>query len=135
MALLQTLNNTRENILNTYYNAALAELEEKVRENPFQTFFDIKSGCKSEEITNDICGRFLSSGLLCSARWATFGRYWYLCVAAPLPTKEAKPEVINNPMTNNTSPNSMVEDTKEKKDEEESIGNDVDDVEYVTGGW
>ncbi len=61
--LIQTINSVRESIINSHYNACLAQLTELVELQPFQTSFTIGAGCTNLEMTNEISRRFAKNGL------------------------------------------------------------------------
>lgn len=61
--LLDTLNFSREEIVTKHYNAAFAELQDKIQKEPLETSFTIRSGCVSKNITDELVRRFNVNGL------------------------------------------------------------------------
>lgn len=84
--LIDSLNSSREQTIQSHYHAALAELEEKIKAEPLKKTFNIYSGCVSKDITNEISRRFNSKGI--KVNWQCYGlistRY-YLVVEVELP--------------------------------------------------
>lgn len=62
-SLHELVTKTREETIVFHYKAAVAELTEKIKENPFKISFNIYAGCISPELTSEICKRFNSSGV------------------------------------------------------------------------
>lgn len=84
--LLGTLNSIREQTITKHYDAAIAELNEKIEAEPLKTVFHIKAGCVSREITDEIARRFNNGGLLTTAcRTGLLSTYNYLTVEVSLP--------------------------------------------------
>ena len=61
--LLDTINKTREEIITKHYRAAVAELKEKIAEEPLKTKFHIHSGCVSKQIAEEIAFRLMKEGM------------------------------------------------------------------------
>lgn len=61
--LVETLNTTREETISLHYEAALAELKEKVKNEPLRTNFHIRAGCVSDEESIEITRRFNANGI------------------------------------------------------------------------
>lgn len=92
--LIDTVNGFREETLDKHYRAALAELDEKVRNEPLRTVFNIRAGCISKEVTNEIVRRFNAGGSNAVYNYGgVFRTYHYLTVTLPLPPHLVKEEV------------------------------------------
>ena len=84
--LLTTVNSIREDVLATHYNAASAELKDKITAEPLRTCFEIYSGCVSEEIAKEIAHRFNQGGTKAAAgKYGLLFKSWYLAVQVDLP--------------------------------------------------
>jgi hypothetical protein len=84
--LLATVNNIREETITTQYNAAFAELQDKIKTEPLRTNFDIYSGCVSEEVAKEIAHRFNIGGTKATvAKYGFLLTAWYLQVEINLP--------------------------------------------------
>jgi hypothetical protein len=83
MSLLEQLNTTREQTIDTHYRAAIAELSEKVKAKPFDTAFTVSSGCPSKVVGEEIARRFTTGGVLtvCTSGVSSY----YLTVTLDLP--------------------------------------------------
>jgi hypothetical protein len=64
--LLDTVNIIRQDTVDTHYRAAISELGDKIKFEPFRTSFDIRAGCVSKEITYEIAHRFNEGGIVTS---------------------------------------------------------------------
>jgi hypothetical protein len=85
-SVIESINNIREEKIVHYYNAALAELEEKVKAEPLNTLFYIYSGCVSEEIAKEIAHRLSSDKTEISvSKGGIFMTTWYLTINIKLP--------------------------------------------------
>ncbi len=85
--LLTTINNIREETLSAHYNAAVAELQEKIKQNPLKSTFFIYSGCVSEEITSEIAYRFQNGNLKAEVRTSGLvSSIYYLEITVALPS-------------------------------------------------
>jgi hypothetical protein len=61
--LIETINSTRENTLSLHHGAALAELQDKIKNQPLKTKYYVYSGCVSADIANEIAHRFNDGGI------------------------------------------------------------------------
>ena len=97
MATLENINIARENTITTHYSAAVAELEEKIKDEPLKTTFHIYAGCISKDVTNEIAHRFNQGGIKAvPTKGGFFVTQWYLTVETSLPVhlvhEEVKPK-------------------------------------------
>lgn len=85
-SLLVTLNTTREETISTHYDAAVAELKDKIKAEPLKTVFHIYAGCVSEKITAEIAHRLNNTGIKATlGRSGIFTTGYYLTVDVSLP--------------------------------------------------
>ena len=115
-SLLESINTTREETISTHYNAAVAELQEKVKSEPLKTTFHIYSGCISEKVTNEIAHRFTTGGLKASVtKSGMIGTNWSLTVIVDLPETlihgEKKEEVDEHKEEEKTTSNLDIKET------------------------
>lgn len=90
--LLDTLNSSREETITKHYNAAFAELQDKIQKDPLKTLFIIHAGCVSKNITDEIARRFNAKGLKASYGYTGIVRtYHCLEVEVTLPAHLVPP--------------------------------------------
>ncbi len=97
---LTEVNQIREEKISNHYNAAYAELRDKIVAEPLRTNFQIYAGCVSEEIAKEIAHRFEVKGT--TAKVASSGIFistWYLDITIDLPTNlvHAVPVPVSEP--------------------------------------
>ena len=84
--LLDTINNIRETTIASHYNAAVADLQDKIKNNPLQTKFIIYSGCVSEEISHEIASRIQTANITATVQtYGFFTTTYYLEIEVALP--------------------------------------------------
>lgn len=93
--LIDTVNKTREDTLNKHYDAAVAELNDKITSHPLKTYFHVYSGCVSKDITQELAHRFNSQSIKASHKtYGLFGTHHCLHIEISLPDSlvHVKPE-------------------------------------------
>lgn len=84
---LTEVNSIREEKISNHYNAAYAELRDKIVAEPLRTNFEIYSGCVSEEIAKEIAHRFQAKGTRATVvKYGIWSTKWYLEVVIDLPS-------------------------------------------------
>lgn len=84
--LLDTINTIRETTIASHYNAAVADLQDKIKNNPLQTKFTIYSGCVSEEIAREIASRIQTTNITATVQsTGFFTTTYYLEIEVALP--------------------------------------------------
>lgn len=95
-SLLDTINNIRETTITSHYNAAVADLQDQIKNSPLQTKFIVYSGCVSEEIAREIASRIQTSNITATVQTTGFfTTTYYLDIEVGLPASlihEVKPE-------------------------------------------
>ena len=87
MATLENINTAREHTIATHYSASIAELEEKVKNEPLKTSFHIYAGCVSKDVTQEIAHRFNTVGIKATpTKGGFFTTQWYITVETTLPS-------------------------------------------------
>lgn len=86
-SLLDNVNTTRESMINIHYAAAVAELEEKIKNEPLGTVYHIYSGCISKDVTYELARRFNSGNVKATpvSGGLIFSK-WYLELQPTLPS-------------------------------------------------
>ena len=83
---LETLNSSREETITKHYNAAFAELQEKIQKEPLRSSFQISAGCIDKDIANEIARRFERGNIKAEYRCGGFFfTHHYLNVEVSLP--------------------------------------------------
>lgn len=84
---IASINDLRERTILDNYGAMLAELKQKVRDQPLKTKFYVYSGCVSKEICQELAHRItfdkISTAKVCKG--GLFRTYYYLEVTVKLP--------------------------------------------------
>jgi hypothetical protein len=97
--LMDTINNIRETTIASHYNAAVADLQDQIKNSPLQTKFVIYSGCVSEEIALEIASRIQTVHITASVQTTGFfTTTYYLAVEVALPAsliRDTKVEEVN----------------------------------------
>jgi hypothetical protein len=84
--LIETINSTREDTLSLHHGAALAELQDKIKNQPLKTKYYVYSGCVSSDIANEIAHRFNNGGIktnVCTS--GLMSTQYYLTIDIVLP--------------------------------------------------
>lgn len=85
--LLDNINIAREATIAIHYSAAVAELEEKAKNEPLKTKFHIYAGCVSEDVTTEIAHRFNQGGIKANVvKGGIFTTQWYITAETALPS-------------------------------------------------
>jgi hypothetical protein len=85
-SLIETINNTREDILSLHHGAALAELKDKIKNDPLKTHYYVYSGCISNDIANEISHRFNKGGIkTIVCKYGIISTQYYLSIDLSLP--------------------------------------------------
>jgi len=117
MATLENINTARENTIATHYAASIAELEEKVKNEPLKTSFHIYAGCVSKDVTQEIAHRFNQGGIKATpVKGGFFTTQWYITVETTLPGHLIHEEI---------KPEEKVEESKEVISEEVKVDETV----------
>jgi hypothetical protein len=90
-SIIDSLNNMREVTISIHHEAALAELKEKVENEPLKTNFHIRAGCVSDEVSGEIVRRLIASGIQATFVPSGFFSSRYIDVNVSLP-KSLEPE-------------------------------------------
>lgn len=94
VTLLENINTAREATIATHYAAAVAELEEKVKNEPLKTNFRIYSGCVSKEVAEEIAHRFNSGNVKATpTKGGIVSTQWHIAVETALPSHLVHEEV------------------------------------------
>lgn len=124
-SLIEEINNTREETISFYYGAALAELKDKIRSEPFQTEFYIYSGCVSKEITKEIASRFNKEGLKVTiCKRGIFITQYYLKIEISLSGNTLEESVCSKEQCNDKSKNSEDSSTQDTENSESAENKD-----------
>lgn len=83
--IIETLNKSRESVINTHYSAAIMEIKEKVEAEPLRETFEIYSGCPSDLIAEAVSKRLNADGLQTTVSPSTMVKQCYLKVKIDLP--------------------------------------------------
>jgi hypothetical protein len=84
--LIETINSTREDTLSLHHGAALAELQDKIKNQPLKTKYYVYSGCVSSDIADEIAHRFNDGGIkttVCTS--GLISTQYYLTIDIVLP--------------------------------------------------
>lgn len=85
--LITEINNIREEQITLHYSAALAELKDKVKDEPLTTIFYLYKGCVSEKVATEIAHRLsVGDGYIATVCSGMLRSNFYLEVKLPLPS-------------------------------------------------
>lgn len=128
--LLETINSIRETCIQTYYNAAVTELNNKIKDDPFGTEFIIDSGCVSRIIAQEIAYRFNQGNTKTTVHGGTLIHSLSLHVKLPLPkialTQSLSP--VESPL--GSLPNSLIH-TPIKEDSVSELSTNQLDEKFI----
>ncbi len=111
---LEILNSTRDETITTHYDAALAELKEKLAANPLETTFIVNSGCPNKEVANEICRRLNNGGVKASlCRSGILSSKYYLSVSVDLPDHLVHSEETKKDEEENKTEENKTDEKKE----------------------
>ena len=85
MNLSDIIYNKREQSVLACLNAAIEQIKDLVETNPFQTTFNIFSGCVSLEMTNEIARRFnMNKGIRAIVQQNGMMKGWSILLTCPI---------------------------------------------------